>query len=157
MGGLYMHYKRKKVATLLLTCILSSASSSVVSAHAIQPLQTATTTCPRDSCYGDCGAYNCKIYKVVPVSVYYTLSECKRIVRNYSNFSTVSEFAGYAAGIVNIPAGILLGRFSGSMSTAKAFFQKAVNLNCGIAISYEWVITDITSSSYSRKSTVVYR
>ena len=137
-----MHYKRKKVATLLLTCILSSASSSVVSAHAIQPLQTGTTTCPRDSCYGDCGAYNCKIYKVVPV---------------YSNFSTVSEFAGYAAGIVNIPAGILLGRFSGSMSTAKAFFQKAVNLNCGIAISYEWVITDITSSSYSRKSTVVYR
>lgn len=145
-----MYKKSKKVIMLLLACVLMLSCSSTAFA------QWGEKTCPGDTCYGDCGATSCKIYKVVDISTYYTLADCKTIVNSYSKYSTLSEYASYAAGVKNVPVGILLGKFSSNMSSAKAFFQKAVNLKCGITVSYEWVITDITSSSYGRNGSIVY-
>ena len=73
----------------------------------------------------------------------------KKIVNRASKVSTVAEYTSYVIGIKYVPAGILTGMYAGNISAQKAFFKQAVTLKRGIKISYEWVITNITSCSYA--------
>lgn len=71
----------------------------------------------------------------------------KKIVKRASKVSTFAEYTSYVIGIKYVPASIITGLYASNISAQKDFFQQAVTLKCGIKISYEWVVTNITSCS----------
>lgn len=142
---------RKKI--FLVTLISVLVLSNTFCAYA----QWGQKRCPKDKCYGNCGASDCDIYRVVKITTYISYEECKKIVNRASKVSTVAEYTSYVIGIKYVPAGILTGMYASNISAQKAFFQQAVTLKRGIKISYEWVITNITSCSYARKGSYVFK
>lgn len=142
---------RKKMFLAILLCILILSNSFCVYA------QWGQKRCPKDTCYGHCGATDCDIYQVVKITTYFSYEECKKIVNRASKVSNFAEYTSYIIGIKYVPAGILTGMYASNISAQKAFFQQAVTLKRGIKITYEWVITNTTSCSYARKGFYIFK
>lgn len=109
-------------------------------------------------CDGKCSGRKCGIWKVQKVSTYYSLSDCKQIVKQANAVSATTEMARVLAKLGKKPIpGFILGQYGKHVKNLKSFYQTAVNKGKGVSFEYEFCVHVTQSSSFARNSKVVYK
>ena len=131
--------KFKKSLSLLLLSGVIISSVPTIPVHA----QTGSS-------YGQQNTY----FKVQPISVYFTNSECKRIANNYYKTGKVSTISAALAGKNPFVSAALVA-YGSNMNEASKLFQTAVDKGTGLKISYDYYISNTSYSLNKAKNTKI--
>lgn len=109
-------------------------------------------------CDGTCNGRKCGIWKVQKIRTYYSLSDCKEVVKRARYAKQASNISSFLLGIgkKSVPASIIR-TYGNTMGDYITFFNNAVSKGKGVSFDYEFCITTVNASSFARNSSYTYR